>query len=227
MKAPFRTTDPHGMTKESYREAMSALTHFIGAILALVGAVWLILLTRQDVPKLVSVTVFGVSMVLLYLASTTMHFFASVKGSQHRLVRFFNRVDHAAIYIMIAGSYTPFAYNLLVDQWRWILLGMVWVIAFTGAIVKLFFFFSGYLSTAFYVGMGWLGVMVVPQTISVVEPGVLWLIAGGGIIYMIGAGIFTAQKPNLHIHFGYHELWHLFVMGGSVCHFAAIVWYII
>lgn len=227
MKAPVRTTDRRGMTQESYCEAMSALTHFIGTMLAVVGAVWMVLLTRHDVPKLLSVTVFGVSMILVYLASTTMHFFASLKGSKHRLVRIFNRLDHAAIYIMIAGSYTPFAYNLLADQWRWIMLGTVWTIAFTGAIVKLFFFFSGYLSTVFYIGMGWLGVMVAPQAISIVEPGVLWLIAGGGIIYMIGAGIFTLRRPNLHIHFGHHELWHLFVMGGSACHFAAIIWYVI
>jgi hemolysin III len=212
---------------DTYREAMSALTHFIGTILALAGAIWMILLTRDDIPKLVTVTVFGTCMILVYLASTTMHFFASLKGSKHRLVRFFNRLDHAAIYLMIAGSYTPLAYSLLLDQWRWIMLGTVWLIAFTGVIVKLFFFFGGYLSTALYVGMGWLGVVAAPQAISVAEPNILWLIAAGGLSYMIGAAVFTLKRPNLHIHFGHHELWHLFVMGGTACHFAAVVWYII
>ena len=211
------------MSKEAYREAVSGVTHLIGAILALIGVIWMILLTRDDVPKLLSVVVFGVCMVLLYLASTTMHFTASIKGSKHRRVRFFNRLDHAAIYLMIAGSYTPFVYNLMVDQWRWLMLGAVWLIALTGVIIKLFFFFGGYLSTLFYVGMGWLGVIAAPYAISVMEPNALLLLATGGLVYTIGAVIFTLQRPNLHKYFGSHELWHLFVMAGSTCHFVAIL----
>jgi hemolysin III len=214
------------MTKESYREAVSGVTHLIGTLLAITGAIWLILMTRHDIPKLMSVAVFGVSMVLLYLASTTMHLLASLKGTKHRLVRLFNRLDHAAIYLLIAGSYTPFVYNLLTDHWRWLMLSAIWLLALAGVVIKLFFFFGGNFSTAFYIGMGWLGVIAVPQVISVIEPKELWLIVSGGIVYTVGAGIFAFRKPNFHRYFGHHELWHLFVMAGSACHFAAVVSYV-
>lgn len=211
----------------AHREMVSGITHLIGAVLALIGVIWLILLTNHDLPTLVTVIIFGVSVVLLYMASTTMHMLSSLKGGQHHLVLRFQRLDHAAIYVMIAGCYTPLTYSLLTFHWRWVMLAIIWLLALAGAFMKLIFFYSGHFSTACYLVMGWVGVIAAPQALPVIDPNALWLLATGGVIYTIGAVIYALRKPDLHLYFGHHELWHLFVMAGTACHFLAIGWCVV
>lgn len=206
-----------------FREPVSGFTHLVGAILAFIGMIYLIYLTRHDPGKMMSMAVFGISMVLVYSASTAMHLY---NGSEHMIWRL-TRLDHAAIYIVIAGTYTPFCYNFLTNEWRWGMLLVIWTAAIIGAIVKLIWYWEGYKSTLLYVLMGWIGVIAIPQAQHLIDTGLILLVLGGGVVYTIGAIIFALQRPNLHRHFGYHELWHLFVMGGNALHFMAILLYVV
>lgn len=206
-----------------FREPVSGFTHLAGAILGAAALIWLIVLTRQDPAKMLSMIVYGVSLVLLYSASAALHL---IKGSE-RTFLWLKRFDHAAIYALIAGSYTPICYNLLSGGWRWGMLSTVWALAVIGILFKLFYLReSGHLSTLFYVGMGWLCVLALPQLLAQLPPGAIWLLVGAGLLYSVGAVIFAIQKPNFHPHFGFHEVWHLFVLGGSGLHFAVVLNYV-
>jgi hemolysin III len=207
----------------SSREPVNSLTHGIGALLALVGMIWLMWMARGYPGRVVALAVFGTSMVLLYTASSVMHFYNGREAVLHRLTQ----LDHAAIYLLIAGSYTPFCYTFFADApaWRWGMLITVWTIAAIGVVLKLGFNMYGHISTLFYVLMGWVAVIMIPKFLTTPYANSLWLIAGGGVVYTVGAVIFALKKPNLHMHFGHHELWHLFVMGGSALHFIAVaIW---
>jgi hemolysin III len=205
-----------------FPEPTSGFTHLVGALLSAVGLAWLVILTRDEPGKLVSMVVYGVSLVLLYSASSALHL---IDGSA-RIRRLLNRFDHAAIYLLIAGTYTPFCYNVLSGKWRWEMLGAIWSLAVFGILYKLFCRWRRSTSTLYYIVMGWLGIVLVPVVLNLLPVGALLLILGGGIVYTIGGVIFALDKPNLHRYFNAHDLWHIFVMGGSVLHFAAIVLYI-
>ncbi len=200
------------------REPVNVITHFTGAILSLVGVVWLASLSHRQLGMLVAILIYGGAMFLTYLASTAMHFH---HGRWHRLLQ---RFDHAAIYLMIAGTYTPIGYHLLEGKMRWILLGSVWAVALAGAFTKVFFFWKGNLSTLMYVLLGGLPT---PLMWPVLQTGFLLLLLGGGVIYVVGAVIYALEKPNFHRHFGHHELWHVFVMAGSAFHFFAVFLYVV
>lgn len=208
-----------------FREPVNGFTHLLGVFLGFAALVWLIVMTQDQAAKLISVTIYGVSVILLYAASTTFHL---VNGSE-RTVLLLRRLDHAAIYIMIAGTYTPIVYNVLSGYWRWGVLVVMWALAAVGIVYKLLFLHGNrnHLSTLLYVLMGWLAILILPQALALMEPEAILLIAAGGLVYTTGAVIFALQKPNFHRHFGHHELWHLFVLGGSILHFIAIALYII
>lgn len=203
------------------REPVNSLTHGLAAVLALIGMIWLIWMARDYPGRAIALAVFGTSMVLLYTASCVMHFWNGSEQVRYRL----NQLDHAAIYLLIAGSYTPFTYTFLEDGWRVGLLIAVWAFALLGVVLKLVFNMYGHISTLFYVAMGWIALIGAPAFFRSDYANAIWLILAGGIVYTTGAVIFAIQKPNFHRHFGHHELWHLFVIGGSTCHFiAAAVW---
>jgi hemolysin III len=206
-----------------FREPVNGFTHLTGALLSALGLVWLIALTYSNTPKMVSLVVYGVSMILLYSASALFHL---TKASDGKLL-WLRRFDHAAIYVMIAGTYTPLFYNVLDDSLRWWMLASVWGIALAGTIYKLCFLRdSGLPSLVTYVLIGCIGLISAPQTLRVLPAGAVLLIAAGGICYLTGVVIFGLEKPNFHRHFGHHEIWHLLVMAGSLVHFVAILVYI-
>jgi hemolysin III len=206
----------------SFREPVSGFTHLAGAVLGIAGLVWLLVGSTGDPGKMLSVLVYGVSLVLLYSASTALHL---INGSP-QTVRWLQRLDHAAIYALIAGTYTPICYNLLTGGWRWGLLGVVWAVAVAGIVFKLVARkIDSHLSTLGYVSMGWIAVFAAPHLLQQLPAGAIWLLVGGGLLYSIGAVIFATRRPNFHPHFGFHEVWHLFVLGGSGLHFAAILLY--
>jgi hemolysin III len=208
---------------QRFREPVNGFTHLAGAVLSALGLFWLIAVTQNNTPKMMSLVIYGVSMILLYSASATFHL---TKTSAEKLL-WLRRFDHAAIYLLIAGTYTPLFYNVLDGSLRWWLLIIVWIAALAGAVYKLFFLEdSGLLSLACYVLVGCIGVVSAPQTLRVLPAGAIILIAIGVIFYLIGVVVFGLEKPNFYHHFGHHELWHLLVMGGSSVHFIAIVLYI-
>ena len=208
-----------------FREPVSGFTHLGGAVLAIPALIWLTYATHDEPAKMISMIVYGLSLIALYSASALMHLSF---GSPRKLDRL-RALDHAAINLLIAGTYTPFVYNVLTGSWRWGLLAAIWSLAVFGMAYKLLFAdrYHGHLSTISYVAMGWLAVIVLPQAITLLPWGALVLIVGGGVVYSLGAVVFALRKPNLHPLFGAHELWHLFVLGGSLLHFIAVVIYVV
>lgn len=207
-----------------FREPVNGFTHLAGAILAAIGLIWLMVATHDNAAKMLSVMVYGVCMILLYTASATFH----LTKASDRVLLWLRRLDHAAIYLMIAGTYTPFIYNVLDSSLRWSLLAVVWLLAAAGIVYKLLFLKdSGLISLICYVAVGCIGILVAPQTLHALPPGAILLIAIGGAFYLVGAVIFGLEKPNIHRYFGHHELWHLLVLSGSLVHFAAILFYIV
>lgn len=197
-------------------ELANTLTHGIGAVLGVVGLGVLVKLADQhgDVWRMASAWVFGLSIILLYAASTAYH--ASRDPDKKRFLR---KLDHAGIFLLIAGTYTPFLLVNLRGPWGWWLFGVIWGLAITGLILK--FWFTGrfrIVSMALYLGMGWLVVVAAKPMLAAVPHDGLWLLLAGGLSYTFGT-LFYAWK-SLAYH---HGLWHLCVLGGSACHFAAVL----
>jgi hemolysin III len=200
-------------------EKANSLSHGLGFLLALGAApVLLVATARQgNALNLVGAGVFAVTMVLLYLSSAIYH--ALPPGRAKHLC---GKIDHGAIYLFIAGSYTPFALGALHGAWGWTLFGLIWGLAAMGLALKAFDRLSHpLLSTGLYLAMGWLVVIAaVPLLERVAAAGVAWLVAGG-IAYTAGVAFYLTDA---RVKFG-HFIWHLFVMAGTTCHYFAVLWY--
>lgn len=201
-------------------ERLNVLSHGIGFALSILALILLVLKARRlgEVAHLVSFTIFGASMVLVYAAST---FYHSAKASRLRIR--LNILDHAAIYILIAGTYTPFALITLEDGPGFTILWIVWLMALAGVILKLFF--AGryqLLSTIMYVAMGWLIIFAINPLIENLSSEGLWWLFGGGISYTVGAILFMLNKIPFN-----HAIFHIFVLLGTFAHFISIYFYIL
>lgn len=199
----------------------SAITHFIGMLMAIFAAVPLLIKAAREPDHiyLISLTIYALSLILLYAASTTYHTFDLSEKANTIL----KKIDHMMIFILIAGSYTPICLITLKGRTGVILLSLVWGIALVGIILKAFWVFCPkWVSSILYIGMGWTCVLTFTQILNALSPAAFgWLLAGG-IIYTIGGIIYALKLPifnNRHKNFGSHEIFHLFVMGGSMCHF--------
>ena len=201
-------------------ERFNAWTHLVGAVLALVGAVWLLLLASAsgDSWKQVSVAIYGVTLVLLYSTSTLYH---SVQGPAKRLMQ---KLDHLSIYLLIAGSYTPFCLVSLRGPWGWSLFATVWSLALIGMLQEIKPRSEArVLSLVIYAVMGWIVLVAVqPLLVALGGEGFAWL-ASGGVLYTIGIIFFAYDSRFRH----WHGIWHLFVMAGSLLHFVAIWRYVL
>lgn len=211
------------------REPGSAITHLIGMILATIASVPLLVKAALTAGQtgLIAMTVFMTSMVLLYAASTMYH---SVNVSGKRL-KIFRKIDHMMIFVLIAGSYTPVCMLVLEPRSGYTLLAVVWGIALGGMLIKaLWITCPKWFSSIIYIAMGWACVSVFDQLLARLSQGAfLWLLAGG-ILYTVGGIIYALKLPvfnSLHKNFGSHEIFHLFVMGGSICHFICMYQYIL
>ena len=200
-------------------EKLNIWSHAFGIFLSIIALVLLIIkaVQQDNIWMMISFPIFGVSLILLYLASTLYH--ASKEPQKRFKLKVF---DHAAIYVLIAGSYTPFTLVSLNGETGWLIFSMVWVMAFTGIMLKLFF--TGrfkVISTAMYVLMGWLIVFYFQDlTASLHEKGVFYLILGG-VLYTIGAILYSIKKIKFN-----HAIFHFFVLAGSFCHFLSIYLYV-
>ena len=206
---------------QRFRQPVNGFTHLTGAVLSACALLWLIFLTHSEPLKLVSVIVYGLSLITLYTASATYHL---TYGSATTLL-WLERIDHAAIYVLIAGSYTPICLTVITGEWRWILLVLVWVLALIGIIYKLLFLTRpGVFSLLYYMLMASIVFIAPSAVISMVPPQAVVFLVASGIVFFIGALVFGFEKPNPHPLIGHHELWHLFVMTGSTLHFIAVVY---
>lgn len=199
-------------------EIANSISHGLGLILAIVAVPILVFSAMRagEVRLIVGVSVFGATMVLLYLASTLYH---SVTHEPAK--NFFRLFDHCAIFVLIAGTYTPFSLGVLRGPWGWTLLGIVWTLAAFGIAVKTI---SGtrhsWLTMVLYLLMGWLAVVATKPILELVPlPGIL-LILAGGVAYTGGLAFFAAHRLRYN-----HFIWHLFVIAGTTCHFFAVLWY--
>lgn len=205
----------------SKKEEMAhAITHGLGAILSIAGLVLLIIYSSMsgEALSIVSVIIFGSSMLIMYVASTIVHSLPVGKWKDIFLI-----VDHASIYVFIAGSYTPFVLIQIHGGFGWTLFGIIWGLAAIGIVLKLFFVKRFiFLSTLFYIVMGWLIVIAwKPLTATMPTDGVTLLVIGG-LFYTIGAVFYVWKIVPYH-----HVIWHLFVLGGSAFHFLAVFLYVI
>jgi len=209
------------------KDPVSGYSHLAGAVLSIAALVTLINIsvTNSSAWHIVSFSIYGVSMFLLYLASSLYHLIPLQEKGTKRLKRF----DHVMIFMMIAGTYTPFCLVPLRGAWGWSIFGVVWGIAALGIAFKLFFIHaSRWYSTALYVLMGWICIVAIYPIVQKVPVGGVFWLAAGGVSYTVGAVIYAMKKPNPWPGvFGFHEIWHFFVLGGSFCHFIVMIKYLV
>ena len=207
------------------REPFNAWTHAFGALIALVGTVLLILDSTIDpVSYKTSFIIYGITVFLMFGSSALYHS-VQVSGRTEEIYRM---IDHIMIYLVIAGSYTPICAIALKGEWRLGMLLGIWIFAVAGVLKKIFWLNSPrWFSTGLYLLMGWIAVIIFPQIWEVLPKGFSFWIVIGGLFYTIGAIIYARQRPNpAPSWFGYHGIWHLFVMGGAFSHFWAIYHYL-
>ncbi|MBZ9664523.1 hemolysin III family protein [Pseudomonas sp. LMG 31766] len=201
-------------------EKFNAWSHLIGAVLAAIGAVWLLALASStgDLWKIVAVAIYGVTLLLLYSISTLYH---SMRGPAKRVMQ---KLDHLSIYLLIAGSYTPFCLVTLRGPWGWSLFGIVWSLALIGMLQEIKPRSEArVLSLIIYAVMGWIVLVAVKPLIAALGmTGFTWL-AAGGVLYTVGIIFFAYDSRFRH----WHGIWHLFVMAGSLLHFVAILFYVL
>ena len=201
-------------------EKFNAWTHLVGAALALAGAVWLLMLALPsgDPWKVFSVAVYGVTLVILYSASTLYH---SVRGRAKRILQ---KLDHLSIYLLIAGSYTPFCLVTLRGPWGWSLFAIVWALAVGGMLQEIKPRSEArVMSLVIYAVMGWIVLVAIkPLIAGLGMAGFIWL-AAGGVLYTVGIIFYAFDERFRH----WHGIWHLFVIAGSLCHFIAILFYVV
>ena len=213
--------------KKRLREPVNGLTHAAGGVLAFVGLFVLVASAasagRMD--QIVAFGIFGISLVALYIASSLYHLLPLSPAGVARL----RKLDHVAIFVLIAGTYTPFCLLALDGGWRWGVLAIAWGLALCGASLKLLWMEAPrWLSVVLYLGMGWVAVAAVPALLRTLPAGGMAWVLAGGLTYSAGALVYGLKRPNpIPGAFGFHELWHLFVVAGSACHFWAVLRYLV
>ncbi|WP_127346210.1 PAQR family membrane homeostasis protein TrhA [Pseudidiomarina mangrovi] len=210
-------------TKKGYsfgEEVAHALTHGVGAVASIIGLVVMLVWAVRygDNWHVVSAAVYGSSLILLYTASTLYHALP-----WPRVKHFFQQADHAAIYVLIAGTYTPFLLVNLRGPWGWSLLALVWSIAILGVVIELVLKErKKWLSLTLYLGLGWMALIAINPMLDNVAANGLWLLLAGGLAYSLGVIFYVWKSLKYH-----HAVWHVFVLAGSVLHFLSVFYYVL
>jgi hemolysin III len=203
------------------REPVNGLTHLGGAIAALFGQIALLFVGGSGTAKIASLLVYGFSLIALFSASATYH----LTKANPAIIQTLRKLDHSAIYLLIAGTYTPFCINAFTGFFRWGLLAIIWSIALAGIVVKIFYVKAPrWLNAVVYVVMGWLCLSAVGQIPAALPVStIIWLIVGG-VLYTLGAAIYATKIFNfVPGKFGFHEVWHIFVLLGALAHFISVM----
>jgi hemolysin III len=209
---------------EKLRDPISGLSHLAAAAAALVGLGWLLYLGRDNPGKEAALLIYGISLVAMFSASATYHL---VKAGPEIILRL-RKMDHSAIFLLIAGTYTPICLYFFTGFFQWGLPAIVWTMAIIGVSIKIFMIKAPrWVTAGIYLIMGWLCIMAVGQMVTTMPVGAIaWLIAGG-LFYSGGAVVYITKKPDFIPNvFGFHELWHIFVILGALAHFILIAGYI-
>lgn len=204
-----------------FREPVNSLTHWGGAILGAAGLAALLIAGWSTPTKIISLLVYGISLIAMFSASATYH----MVRAKDKVLVVMRKLDHSAIYLLIAGTYTPFCINAFEGFWKWGMLSIIWALAILGIIVKIFYIKAPrWLNASIYVVMGWLCIGAAGQMLITLPGWVIgWLLAGG-IIYTLGAIVYTTKLLNFVPGiFGFHEVWHIFVLLAAIAHFVAVM----
>jgi len=203
------------------REPVNSLTHWAGAILALTGLIALLIIGWSTPAKNISILVYGISLIAMFSASATYH----MVRAKDKVLLILRKLDHSAIYLLIAGTYTPFCVNAFDGFWKWGMLSIIWSLAAIGIIIKVFYIKAPrWLNAGIYVVMGWLCMGAAGQMLATLPTWVFaWLLAGG-ILYTLGAAVYITKFFNFRPGvFGFHEVWHIFVILAAAAHFVAVL----
>jgi hemolysin III len=201
-------------------ERLNSSTHLLGSVLALIGLIVLVVRAALagDPWKIISFSIFGITLVVLYTSSALYH---SIRGASKKL---FQKIDHSAIYLLIAGSYTPFTLVTLRGAWGWSLFGVVWALAVIGILQDVLFAKrKKILSVVIYLIMGWIAIVAVRPLARALPGAGMVLLVAGGLFYTIGVVFYALDKKFVYSH----GIWHLFVLAGSVCHYFTILLYVV
>jgi hemolysin III len=203
-------------------EILNSITHGVGVLLSIAALVLLVVfasIRQPDAWKIVSFSVYGFSLILMFTASTLYH---SIQNK--RLKNYLNIFDHCSIFILIAGTYTPFTLVSMRGGWGWSIFGIIWGLAIAGVVFKLFFYTHRmrFVGSMIYLAMGWLILIAIRPLLEYVPEGGLWLLLAGGLCYSLGIIFYLRQKNRFN-----HVIWHLFVLGGAICHFFSIFLYVL
>ena len=208
------------------REPISSFSHMIGAVVFAIATILLIakalFVGSWSLEILVGVIVFGISLVALYSASAIYHY---SNGSKHKIL-VLRKLDHSMIYVLIAGSYTPILLKFMAQREGLIFVSVMWLCAAVGVVIKLFWFNAPrWLQTVLYIAMGW-AVLFDISIFKEMSGIALFLLVAGGISYTIGGIIYIVKKPNVSVKFGFHELFHIFILIGSAFHYLLVLFYV-
>jgi hemolysin III len=209
------------MLKDKLRDPVSGLTHLGAAILAFIGLIVLIVLAWGESAKLISVLIYGISLILMFAASATYH----MTISSPKVINILRKIDHSAIYLLIAGTYTPFCINAFNGFWKWGLLIIIWSLALIGVGIKIFIIrVPRWVNAGVYLLMGWLVIAAIQEMLNTLTSATLnWLVIGGAV-YTLGAIIYITKKLDFKPDvFGFHEVWHIFVILAAAAHYISIL----
>jgi hemolysin III len=206
------------------REPVNGLTHLGAAIAAVCGLAALLIIGRDSPAKQASLLIYGVALILMFTASAAYHLIKARPETAQVL----RKLDHSAIYLLIAGTYTPICLHFFTGFWRWGVLAIIWLMALVGIAVKVFVIRAPrWLNAAIYLAMGWLCLAGAKVMLATMPTGALaWLLLGG-ILFSVGAIVYVAKRPDFYPGvFGFHEIWHIFVILGCLSHFILVAAYI-
>lgn len=203
------------------KDPLSGALHFLGAALSAVAAVLLISSALGDPWRIVSFSIYGATLFILYSFSTLYHWLPQEAGGKDQL---FRKLDHLSIYLLIAGTYTPFCLVTIRGPWGWSLFGIIWGFAIIGMLAQsVYINVKRWITTLIYLGMGWMVLIALKPLLEALPLNGVYLLIAGGLSYSIGGIVYVAKRPNFSKHFGFHELWHLFVLAGSFFHFLCVL----
>jgi hemolysin III len=207
-----------------FRDPISGLTHLAAAVGAACGVVILLFIGHDDTTKAISLAIYGLSLVLMFAASAAYHL---VKAPPE-VIKVLRKADHSAIYLLIAGSYTPICVYFMRGFWQWGFLEIIWGMALIGVAIKIFTINAPrWLTAGIYLLMGWMSILAIPEmAVAMPVSALIWLVIGG-LFFTLGAVVYIIKKPDFYPKvFGFHELWHIFVILGCACHFIVIARFI-
>ncbi len=212
------------MLNDKLRDPISGLSHLGAAILSFFGLIALISISWGDTAKLISSTIYGITLIAMFTASAVYH----MTISSPKVIEILRKIDHAAIYLLIAGTYTPFCVNAFSGFWQWGLLSIIWSLALIGVGIKVFIVrVPRWVNAGVYLIMGWLIVAAAGEMANTLSAGVIMWLVIGGIIYTLGAVVYITKKMDFKPGvFGFHEVWHIFVILAAAAHYISILIFI-